>query len=371
MSWPVKGLAVGSGVEYGGNARHPCVDRTSWRCRPAALGRSHGEDRDTPRFRRRSSPVAWTGVAEPACRVSCRARRDLALQSSTATGMMATSFLADGVIGLMPALAVMLGANAGTALVVWALSFDITVVFPALIFIGLVIFRTGTRTRSRNLGRATIGLGLVLLSLHLLVETVVPDTVAPEARELISAITREPLPVLVMAALITWAMHSSIAAVLVIVSLADSGLVTPLAALAMVLGANLGSALNPAACRDIGRPQRTSVAGRQPVQPDRRLRRGAALPAGSRRVSQLGRARSREDGGGVSSALQRGAGRSLHPAAGVAGQAAGKADTGPAPAGRSGDAPLSGRWLRSIRQEWRSPTPRARRCAWRMWSRRC
>ena len=169
----------------------------------------------------------------------------VALQSSTATGMMATSFLADGVIGLVPALAVMLGANAGTALVVWALSFDITVVFPALIFIGLVIFRTGARTRSRNLGRATIGLGLVLLSLHLLVETIVPDTVAPEARELIAAITREPLPVLVMAALITWAMHSSIAAVLVIVSLADSGLVTPLAALAMVLGANLGSAFNP------------------------------------------------------------------------------------------------------------------------------
>src|SRR4051794_30319373 len=169
----------------------------------------------------------------------------LALQSSTATGMMATSFLADGVIGLMPALAVMLGANVGTALVVWTLSFDITIVFPVLIFAGLVVFRTGTRTRSRNLGRAMIGLGLVLLSLHLLVEAIVPGAVSPEVQELISAITREPLPVLVMAALITWAMHSSIAAVLVIVSLAGSGLVTPVAALAMVLGANLGSALNP------------------------------------------------------------------------------------------------------------------------------
>jgi phosphate:Na+ symporter len=109
----------------------------------------------------------------------------LALQSSTATGMMATSFLADGVIGLMPALAVMLGANVGTALVVWTLSFDITIVFPALIFVGLVVFRIATRTRSRNLGRAAIGLGLVLLSLHLLVETIVPSSVAPEARDLI------------------------------------------------------------------------------------------------------------------------------------------------------------------------------------------
>jgi phosphate:Na+ symporter len=169
----------------------------------------------------------------------------LALQSSTATALMATSFLAGGAIGLVPALAVMLGANVGTALATCALAFDITLVFPGLIFVGLVTFRVGTRARTRNLGRAAIGLGLILLALHLLVETVAPSGVAPAARELVAAVTREPLPVLVLAALLTWAMHSSIAAVLVIVSLADAGLVTPLAALAMVLGANLGGALNP------------------------------------------------------------------------------------------------------------------------------
>jgi phosphate:Na+ symporter len=169
----------------------------------------------------------------------------LALQSSTATAMMATSFLAGGVIGLVPALSVMLGANVGTALVTWALAFDITLVFPALIFAGLVAFRTGSRARTRNLGRAGIGLGLVLLALHLLVETFAPGAVSPQARELIATATREPLPVLVVMALLTWAMHSSIAAVLVIASVAAAGLVTPVAALAMVLGANIGSALNP------------------------------------------------------------------------------------------------------------------------------
>src|SRR5689334_12627705 len=65
----------------------------------------------------------------------------VALQSSTATAFMATSFLASGMIGLMPALAVMLGANAGTALVVWMLAFDITLVFPILIFAGFLTFR--------------------------------------------------------------------------------------------------------------------------------------------------------------------------------------------------------------------------------------
>ena len=158
---------------------------------------------------------------------------------------MASSFVGSGVIGLAPALAVMLGANVGTALVSWALSFDTSVVFPVLLLAGLITFRSSVRTRSRNIGRAMIGLGLMLLALHLLVETVDPGAVAPEARDLVTAVTREPLIVFVLCAVLAWAMHSSIAAVLVIASLAAAGLVGPVAALAMVLGANLGSALNP------------------------------------------------------------------------------------------------------------------------------
>lgn len=169
----------------------------------------------------------------------------LLLQSSTATALMASSFVADGVIGLVPAMAVVLGANVGTALVTCLLSFDITWLFPLLLFAGLVLFRRGARTRMRNLGRALVGLGLILLALHLLVETVTPGVATPEARELLATVTGEPLVALLLAALLTWAMHSSVAAVLVIASLAQAGLLETIPALAMVLGANLGSALNP------------------------------------------------------------------------------------------------------------------------------
>ena len=169
----------------------------------------------------------------------------VALQSSTATALMAASFVASGAIGLTPALAVMLGANVGSALVSYALSFDITLIYPALILAGLVMFRSSARSLIRNLGRAVVGLGLMLLALHLLVVTVVPGALTPEARELLAILTREPLLVLVVTAVLAWAMHSSIAAVLVIAALADAGLVGPAAALAMVLGANLGSAINP------------------------------------------------------------------------------------------------------------------------------
>ena len=167
------------------------------------------------------------------------------LQSSTATGLMTASFAAEGMVGLVPALAIMLGANVGTTLVVQLLSFDVTAAAPFLFLIGLVAFRTGKRTRIKDLGRVAIGLGLVLLALHILLDTLAPAETAPSVRALLGAITGDPVLCILIAAVLTWAAHSSVATVLLIMSLALSHFVTPVAALALVLGANLGSAINP------------------------------------------------------------------------------------------------------------------------------
>ena len=64
-------------------------------------------------------------------------------------------------------------------------------------------------------------------------------------RALLDAITGDPVLCILIAAGLTWAAHSSVATVLLIMSLAFSHFVTPAAALALVLGANLGSAINP------------------------------------------------------------------------------------------------------------------------------
>ncbi|HWV97559.1 MAG TPA: Na/Pi symporter, partial [Xanthobacteraceae bacterium] len=69
------------------------------------------------------------------------------LQSSTATGLIVSSFTAEGIVGLMPALAIMLGANVGTTLIVQVLSFNISALAPALFVIGLLAFRGGARSR--------------------------------------------------------------------------------------------------------------------------------------------------------------------------------------------------------------------------------
>ncbi|HZK89813.1 MAG TPA: Na/Pi cotransporter family protein [Stellaceae bacterium] len=167
------------------------------------------------------------------------------LQSSTATGLMAASFAAGGLVDLVPGLAVMLGANLGTTLIVQVLSFDVSRVAPLFVLIGVVLFRRGTQSRPRDIGRVAIGLGLMLLALQQLLTLVTPYEDVPSLRLLLGAIATQPLIDVILAAALTWAAHSSVATVLLVVSFAAKGVVPPEAAFALVLGANLGTALNP------------------------------------------------------------------------------------------------------------------------------
>jgi phosphate:Na+ symporter len=168
-----------------------------------------------------------------------------ALQSSTATGLMASSFAAGGFVDLVPALAVMLGANIGTTLIVQVLSFDVVRIAPIFVLAGVVMFRRGGTTRARDLGRVAIGLGLMLLSLARLLEILTPYEDVPSLRSMLGMVVTDPIVAIMLAALITWVAHSSVAVVLLVMSLADKGIVPFEAAIALVIGANIGSALNP------------------------------------------------------------------------------------------------------------------------------
>ncbi|WP_158932732.1 Na/Pi cotransporter family protein [Acidisphaera sp. S103] len=166
------------------------------------------------------------------------------LQSSTATGLMVTGFAAGGLVDLVPALAVMLGANVGTTLIVQVLSFDVAEVAPALILIGLLMFRRAS-AGPRDFGRVLIGLGLVLMALHQFVDLLMPYETVPSLRTFLEAVSTQPVLDVILAAALTWAAHSSVAVVLLVMSFASKGTVPPEAAFALVLGANLGTAINP------------------------------------------------------------------------------------------------------------------------------
>ncbi len=168
----------------------------------------------------------------------------VALQSSTATGLMLTAFSAGGLIELAPALAVMLGANVGTTVVVQLLSFDVVAVAPILVLVGVVMFRR-TEDATRDFGRVLIGLGLMLTALHQFIVLLDPVVANPDAHALLAhAGSYIPLAI-IGAAILTWAAHSSVATVLLAMSLVAKDVIPLDAGLAIVLGANLGSAINP------------------------------------------------------------------------------------------------------------------------------
>jgi phosphate:Na+ symporter len=166
------------------------------------------------------------------------------LQSSTATGLMVTGFAAGGLVELVPALAVMLGANVGTTLIVQLLSFNVVELAPVLILIGVMMFRRAS-AGPRDFGRVLIGLGLMLMALQNFLNLLIPYEDVPSLRLLLGAIATQPFLDVVLAAGLTWAAHSSVAVVLLVMSFAARGTVPPEAAFALVLGANLGTAINP------------------------------------------------------------------------------------------------------------------------------
>lgn len=168
-----------------------------------------------------------------------------ALQSSTATGMIASSFAARGLMRPVTGLAVMLGANVGSTLIVQAFALDLSWISPVCLLVGMWLFERGKGSRNRDIGRASIGLGLMLLALTILVSTVQPAETAPALRTVLGALAGEPMLNAALACLLTWAAHSSIPIVLFVMSMASLHTVSMSTAVAMVLGANVGSALNP------------------------------------------------------------------------------------------------------------------------------
>jgi phosphate:Na+ symporter len=166
------------------------------------------------------------------------------LQSSTATGLMLTGFACQGLVASTPALAVMLGANVGTTLIVQVVSFDVALAAPALILAGVLLFRRGS-AEPKDFGRVLIGLGLMLLALHQFLTLLSPLTSDPTTRDILSRLAPHIILLALVGAVLTWAAHSSVAMVLLAASLASTGVLPLPASLALVLGANLGGAINP------------------------------------------------------------------------------------------------------------------------------
>src|SRR3546814_3607404 len=156
-----------------------------------------------------------------------------ALQSGTATTLIITSFAAQGLVTGAAALAIILGADVGTTIVVQLLSFGLHWLSPLLIAAGVFGFLSVRRSRHKNLARITLGLGVMLLSLQLIVQASAPLRESQVFGVLVEPLSHEILLVVLAGAMLTWAAHSSVAIVLLIMSLAGSGVLPIQLALAL------------------------------------------------------------------------------------------------------------------------------------------
>ncbi|KFB09335.1 Na/Pi cotransporter family protein [Nitratireductor basaltis] len=198
----------------------------------------------------------------------------LLLQSSSAVALLVAGFVSSRMVHSATALAIILGADLGSALMAQLLMFRVTWLSPLLILAGTIFFMRAKRQRMRQTGRILIGLGLVFVSLHLIREATSPLQDNQLVIAVVDYLKSDLLSAFLIGAIAAWLMHSSLAAVLLFATLGSEGLLPVVAAVAMAFGANLGGSFVPWVLT-----QSMSAAARQPVIANLLVRGGGALAA--------------------------------------------------------------------------------------------
>ncbi len=165
------------------------------------------------------------------------------VQSATATALIVSSFVGQGLMALPAALAVMLGADVGTSIMAVVFSLDLSWLSPLFIFVGVVLYVPRQDATVGRMGRVLIGLGLMLLALRLITEATTVLTQSETVRAILGALTSDLLLEITMGAVLALVSYSSLATVLLTATLVGSGGIPVVVALGLVLGANLGSGL--------------------------------------------------------------------------------------------------------------------------------
>ncbi len=169
----------------------------------------------------------------------------MVMQSATAVALISAGFAVAGMLAPHTALALLLGAELGSALMARVLILPVDAVLPFVLLIGVTAFLKAHSRKTKQVGRIIIGLALVFISLGMIREATAPigDNAIIQS---IAAYFRDDLvSAYVLGAILTWAMHSSLAAVLTFATFAATGLIAAPVAAALVIGANLGGAAIP------------------------------------------------------------------------------------------------------------------------------
>ncbi len=164
------------------------------------------------------------------------------LQSSAAASLLATGFAASGLITVAMGLSAVLGADFGASLVIQILSFELDWLIPVLLAIGGWLFvKTESRT-PKQIGRILLGIAFILLALRMIGEATSPIRDSAILPAISSYLQTEYVSAFLLGAVLTFLMHSSVAAILMFVTFVSLGVLPMEVGVSMTLGANLGSA---------------------------------------------------------------------------------------------------------------------------------
>jgi phosphate:Na+ symporter len=163
------------------------------------------------------------------------------IQSSSATTVMLIGFVAANLMTFRQTLGIILGADIGTTFTVQLIAFRITDYALLLVGVGFTIIFVSGRRSFRDFGQAVLGFGLIFLGLKLILDGVAPLRTNPLASELIASVADNAAMTLLVAAVFSAIVHSSAATIGLSLALATEGLLDLSGAVAIVLGANIGT----------------------------------------------------------------------------------------------------------------------------------
>ncbi len=163
------------------------------------------------------------------------------VQSSTAVTIITVGLVNTGLLQFTQAIGIIYGANIGTTITAQFMSFKLVDFAPLFILIGFIIRIFAKRYSIKNIGRATIGFGLMLMGISILGWSVPYIEKSVIVKNIFIKYGKNPYLGMIIGMIATMLVHSSSATVGLTIVLFNGGLINLDAALGLILGDNIGT----------------------------------------------------------------------------------------------------------------------------------
>jgi len=166
----------------------------------------------------------------------------MVIQSSSATSVMLVSFVQSGLMKFAQTLGIILGADIGTTVTAQLIAFKLTDYSLLMIGIGFGIQFFSKKGKLRNIGKTILGFGILFFGMHIMSESMYPlRSYEPFIESLLKL--ENPLFGILVGTIFTALIQSSSAFIGILIVLSTQGLLSLEAAIPLLLGANLGTAI--------------------------------------------------------------------------------------------------------------------------------